>query len=236
MSTLAEQVVEQLKTDMDNVYDAGYQKGKSEGGDSYYDTFWDVYQEYGKRINYKYAFNSFWNDENFKPKYDIVPKDGSYLINYSTITDLKALLEKQGVVLDMSQATTCYCAFEGNKAWTSFPCIDISSCTNFGWAFGYNTKLETIEEIKGIQPACTWSQSFQDCTNLKNIKLTGSIGKSISFGHSQYLTDESIQNIIDVLMDKTGQTATVLTLHNNVKAKLTEEQIATITSKNWTLA
>lgn len=32
MSTLAEQVVEQLKTDMDNVYDAGYQKGKSEGG------------------------------------------------------------------------------------------------------------------------------------------------------------------------------------------------------------
>lgn len=27
MSTLAEQVVEQLKTDMDNVYDAGYQKG-----------------------------------------------------------------------------------------------------------------------------------------------------------------------------------------------------------------
>lgn len=32
MNTLAEEVVEQLKTDMDNVYDAGYQKGKSEGG------------------------------------------------------------------------------------------------------------------------------------------------------------------------------------------------------------
>ena len=79
-------------------------------------------------------------------------------------------------------------------------------------------------------------KAFQDCTNLKNIKLTGSVGKSISFGHSQYLTDESIQNIIDVLMDRTGQTASVLTLHNNVKAKLTEEQIATITSKNWTLA
>ena len=32
MSTLAEQVVEQLKTDMDNVYDAGYQKGLKEVG------------------------------------------------------------------------------------------------------------------------------------------------------------------------------------------------------------
>ena len=32
MSTLAEQVVEQLKTDMDNVYDAGYQKGLKEIG------------------------------------------------------------------------------------------------------------------------------------------------------------------------------------------------------------
>jgi hypothetical protein len=71
---------------------------------------------------------------------------------------------------------------------------------------------------------------------LKNIKLTGSVGTSISFVFSSELSDESIQNIIDVLMDKTGQTASVLTLPNNVKAKLTEEQIATITSKNWTLA
>ena len=38
------------------------------------------------------------------------------------------------------------------------------------------------------------------------------------------------------LVDLTGQTSQTLKFHADVKAKLTEEQITTITGKNWTLA
>lgn len=75
------------------------------------------------------------------------------------------------------------------------------------------------------------------CEELVEVRFKQfSIFKTISFAHSSKLSDKSIQSIIDGLADLTGQTAQTLTLHATVKAKLTEEQIATITSKNWTLA
>ena len=78
---------------------------------------------------------------------------------------------------------------------------------------------------------------FSSCTKLKNIRFeTGTIPISISFVHSSFLTDESVQSIIDGLADLTGQTAQTITFHLTVKNKLTEEQIVQITSKNWTLA
>ena len=61
-----------------------------------------------------------------------------------------------------------------------------------------------------------------------------SIKASIAFAQSSLLSDESIQSIIDGLA--TVETAQTLTLHADVKAKLTDEQIAQITIKNWSLA
>lgn len=48
------------------------------------------------------------------------------------------------------------------------------------------------------------------------------------------LSAESIQSIIDGLA--TVETAQTLTLHKDVKAKLTQAQLDTITNKNWNLA
>lgn len=47
---------------------------------------------------------------------------------------------------------------------------------------------------------------------------------------------ETIQSFVDGLADMTGQTAPTLTVHKNIGEKLTEEQKATITAKNWILA
>ena len=78
---------------------------------------------------------------------------------------------------------------------------------------------------------------FYHCYALKNISfVAGCIKKSISFAQSDKLTDESIQSIIDGLADLTGQTAQTITFHPDVKNKLTEEQIASVTSKNWNIA
>ena len=42
-------------------------------GDSHYDAFWDTFQRNGERKDYRYGFSGIgWNDENFKPKYDII--------------------------------------------------------------------------------------------------------------------------------------------------------------------
>lgn len=77
---------------------------------------------------------------------------------------------------------------------------------------------------------------FMNDPSLKHIEIVGVINETFNVRWSPLLSDASVQNIIDVLADLTGQTAKVITFHADVKAKLTEEQIATITSKNWTLA
>jgi hypothetical protein len=57
---------------------------------------------------------------------------------------------------------------------------------------------------------------------------------STSFAHCNLLSDKSVQSIINGLA-AVGTTQT-LTLHADVKAKLTQTQLDTITSKNWNLA
>ena len=74
------------------------------------------------------------------------------------------------------------------------------------------------------------------CTSLVDIRFApNTIKLSIDFSPCQNLSAESIQSIIDGLADLTGGTAQTLTLHATVGAKLTDEQKATITAKNWTL-
>ena len=76
---------------------------------------------------------------------------------------------------------------------------------------------------------------FKVCESLVTVSFVeGSIPFSLSFAQSPLLSDESIQSIINGLA--TVETAQTLTLHADVKAKLTESQIAQITSKNWNLA
>ena len=81
------------------------------------------------------------------------------------------------------------------------------------------------------------SLMFGYCDSLKEVRFVpNSIVYSINFASSPLLSNDTINSIIDGLADMTGKTAMVLTLHADVKAKLTEEQIASITAKNWTLA
>lgn len=72
--------------------------------------------------------------------------------------------------------------------------------------------------------------------NLETIRIVPGTAKlQLGFSNCSKLTDESIQSIIDGLADLTGQAAQTVTFHATVGAKLTDEQKATITAKNWTL-
>ena len=113
--------------------------------------------------------------------------------------------------------------------------ISLTSALN---AFNNCINLVTVAGvIKFVDGYCGVSSMFNGCTALRDVTFfERTITKNLSASQSPNLSDASIQSIIDGLADLTGQTAQTLTFHADVKAKLTEEQIATITSKNWTLA
>lgn len=104
-------------------------------------------------------------------------------------------------------------------------------------AFSYAEMLEEIKTELDCTSASNVSYMFARCYKLSEVRFTPkSILLSISFIDSSLLSAESIQSIIDGLADLTGTTSQTLTLHADVKAKLTQEQLTAITSKNWVLA
>ena len=114
--------------------------------------------------------------------------------------------------------------------------IDLSECTRFDYAFARRSKVISILGTPmDLSAASTTGGMFLNLNELENVyfvKDTIKIG--VSFQYSPLLSAESIQSIIDGLA--TVETSQTLTLHADVKAKLTEAQLTTITSKNWTLA
>lgn len=109
-----------------------------------------------------------------------------------------------------------------------------SKVTNFSELFNGKTLLETAKGLD-LSSATNVSNMFLGCSNLKNVTFVeNSIKISFNLGDSPLLTDESIQSLINGLATVTSQQT--LTLHADVKSKLTEEQKSAITSKNWQLA
>ena len=212
----------------------GYSRGYGEGQKAEYDMFWDALQDYGNRTRYSYGFcSSSWNDTTFKPKYDI--KASNCIFMDSHITDLKAILEECGVILDFSSCTnfgnSC-----GSSKITKLPTIDAKNFDSNGILYTFNRS--DIEEVTiiNVQPNLVWKESFVNCSKLHTLLVTGSIGTACNIQYSPLLSNESVQSIIDALIDLTDKSTLTLSLHKDVKAKLTETQIAQITSKNWTLA
>lgn len=202
--------------------------GYGGGGDDY--DFWEIYQQGGSRTDYSFAFNGFgWTDDVFKPKYIIKP-----IIAQNMLSNGCKITVINDENFDFSECTNainlCYLSTQIREAN-----IDISNITNFTGGFYYSNLLHSIT-LRNINNTCTFANSFYSCGSLVNFNMTGMIGKSISFANSPLLSNTSIQNIIEGLEDLTEQTAQTLTFHKDIKAKLTEEQISTITSKNWTLA
>lgn len=98
-------------------------------------------------------------------------------------------------------------------------------------------RISLVEIIGAIDlSVCTVTlNAFLSCDSLEEVRFVqNTIKVSIAFTQSKFLSDESIQSIIDGLA--TVETTQTLTLHADVKAKLTETQLAKITGKNWTLA
>ena len=178
----------------------------AEGGDNFYDAFWDALQDNGNRRKYNWAFfGAGWNDISFNPKYPII-------------------IEGDGTN-----------AFSQSGIVDTKVSIDLSAATNLNGLFYGLPNLVTIRKLVVSESTPFVATTFAWSSNLKNIEIEGTIGKSLDFVNSHSLSTESVQSIIDHLKDLTGQTAQTLTLHVSVGGRLTAEQKAAITAKNWTL-
>lgn len=217
------------------------QKVFNAGVKSEYDRFWDNYQENGNRTNYARAFaNSFWSTELFKPKYDIYPISAETLFyTNNSIADPESILNALGLKLDFSRCTN-FVQFLSWCAVERLGTVDTRSATTLRLAFYSAQNLKTIEKLilaeDGSQ-TIEHNNSFTGMEKLQEIRIEGLFGKSVSFLNSTLLSLESLRSIINALKDysETGTTQTI-TLSPTSKSYLTENDIAQITQKGWTLA
>lgn len=120
---------------------------------------------------------------------------------------------------------------------TETPEIITENGTHFNYMYAENKALRVIGGVLNLTNAEYTTSMFYGLDALEEVRFVpGSIRITNGFGQSPLLSDASIQSIIDGLADLTGKTTQTFTFHADVGAKLTEEQKAAITAKNWTLA
>lgn len=215
------------------VYEAGRQDEWSD--------FWDIYQSNGSRTNYQFGFCGFgWNNYTFKPKYDIKPQGSCiYTFRSATITDLRKLLNKSGVILDLYKAYDLTDLFSHSSV-TVLPTIDsrgVNSPANGNRIFYNCTMLKTIEKfIFTADNRTTYTDAFYNCTSLENVVFEGMVCKSMNFSYSP-LSIESMKSVISCLKDYSGTVSEgtyTLTLKDECKSALEAEGATSPHGNLWT--
>lgn len=140
------------------------------------------------------------------------------------------------ISINAPNATSANSAFYLCKNINSIT-LTTAPLTIYGQMFLNATKLQSVYNLNLGETSEAQYQPFY-CSNLTNITFAdGSIiNNSTSFSSCTKLTVDSILNILNILKDLTGSTFATLTLGAENLAKLTDEQKAIATNKNWVLA
>lgn len=136
--------------------------------------------------------------------------------------------------LDLKTSNIFTKAFYGCSKLKTMVGINTSKGVDMREVFYGCVELETIQEPLNLGSATNCTYMFHNVLKLVNISFVPETIKVSITIPSPVLSAESIQSIIDGLA--TVETAQTLTLNTDVKAKLTQTQLDTITGKNWNLA
>ena len=120
---------------------------------------------------------------------------------------------------------------------TELPELSTENGTNFSYIVGDCRALKTIQSID-MSKGTNYYHAFRNCTSLENINFVGVNVRSndLVLSYSP-LSLESINSLVNALSDNSGLGTTyTVTLGSTNLAKLTEEQLAIVASKNINLA
>lgn len=220
-------------------YDSGVYNGKQEA----YDEFWDKMQQNGVRDSYCYAFGEPWDDETFKPKYDMIPAYAERMFTCSNITNLKARLEECGVMLDLKKAfkNSNTTQMFMTSAITHVPVMDASEVNRpNGMRYTFQTAKKLISIEKLILPddgeTVFYETTFKDCRALTDITIEGVIGTTVTFQWCP-LSRASIESIFAALSDTVTEQTATFNQAAVESAFSTDEWTALVASKpNWTIS
>ena len=169
--------------------------------DSYYDAFWDNFQQNGERTDYYRAFGSYWADDSFAPKYDMIFIIGNEAFRDCGSIDIVQRLKENNVFFDTSNATNLnHCFYNSNV--TTVPTVSLAKVGSAFFLFYGCRYLHTIEKFI-VHSNFTINNAFGGCVALKNIAIEGEIGTSFDIKYSP-LTAESAKSIITHLVNYTG--------------------------------
>lgn len=203
--------------------------------------FWDSFQN--PTLSYwacRFAGNG-WNDYTFKPTQNIVATGNSTgMFRETKITNLKQCLENCGVSLDTSKATNVNTFYGYSTALTTVPKTDLSSisvASSTAYLFQDDRALETIEELNVSEKTAFHSTSFNGCTALKRLIMTGTLATNgLNLQWSTQLDHESLLSILNCLKDYSDDTSGTdwfITIGANNIVKLSEEEKLIATNKGW---
>lgn len=223
---------------IEKVYNAGFEKGKAEGGGFPADMEWANHATTAK-IACDYI-----EDETVTFSFpSIVDYNEIFKLNTANYALKHLILNIGGLPTNFNRIFFNFGQISANFGMYALEHITINGDTSQVTSFYYfvrsmNQVLKVIDGTPLDFSSSTSNQMFCNrCYSLFHIRIVpNTIKVSADFSGSYSWDDESLQSIIDGLADLTGNEAQTLTLHTNIKAKLTETQLATITGKNWTLA
>lgn len=111
------------------------------------------------------------------------------------------------------------------------------STTNIGYSAFGNCKVLKNVTIEFVELKNKIDRMFGNCTSLENVTLPDGFNtNNLDLSVSTLYSEETLVAILNALADRTGETAYTLKLGETNLAKLSEEQIAVATEKNWTIA
>ena len=214
------------------VYNTGFQKGMET-----VDSKSILY--YASLINNVFGGVAFPENYEAELRFKKAPQNCGYMFNNCrNLKSVKLISEQEQTAVDLQSAFNL-----ANNGTATLEIVDFREfCrkikSTFNLCFNNQYELKSILGALDLSAVTSAANAFYNCRSLTNIELVPETAfVNISFLQSPILSDYSIQSIIDGLATITDGVARTLTLHADVKAKLTEAQIGTITTtKGWTLA
>ena len=135
---------------------------------------------------------------------------------------------------DTRNVTDMSSMFSNCTSLTTVPQFDTRNVNNMEESFIYCTSLTSVPLLNFSNVTIT-DGIFGECSSLTNLGGFTGLKTDLDLSNCLKLTVDSVMNVINYAADMTSEPKT-LTLHQDAFNKLSEEQIATATSKGWNIA